>query len=67
MNTKEPIRRAVSRMLGAQIPKDGWRPTIETLNRQGRIDARLTLEIIILLCERVEDYERTQDEGDIQS
>lgn len=54
----EPIRKQMSIILGTAIPKNGWKQTFAQLNREGRIDQKVLIQSIIVLCEKIEEYEQ---------
>ena len=51
------INKDLSRILGFGVSEGGIRQAIMDLNRDGRIDQKMMMEIIILLLEREEARE----------
>jgi hypothetical protein len=54
----ENIRREVSQLLGMVIPPEGWDRTFRELDTKGRISNRTLLDIIVVLCKKVEQLEK---------
>lgn len=60
MKPQEPIRKVVSRIIGIGIPKGKWYETLIEEDRLGRIDEHSIKTIMVLLCERLEEYEQRE-------
>lgn len=61
MSAQEPIRKVVSRIVGIGIPKGKWYETLISEDRLGRIDEHSIKMIMVLLCERLEEYEQRNE------
>lgn len=58
---KQHIRRQVSRILKHGIPPKGWKRVFKMLEKDGRLDHKHLIEIIIVLLEREEARENKLD------
>ena len=54
---KMHLRRQVSRILNCGIPPKGWKTVFRRLERDGRLDHKHLINIIIVLLEREEERE----------
>jgi hypothetical protein len=52
------VRQNVGVLVNTLIPEDRWEETIYELDRQGRIDQKTMLSIIILLAKTIERMEK---------
>lgn len=53
-----PIRQTVSQLLGHSIGNGQWQQIFKELDREGRIDHKTLMLIVVALCMKIEDYER---------
>ena len=60
---KNNLRRQVSRILKCGIPPKGWKKTFKHLEKDGRLDHKHLIEIIILLLEREEEREEAKEKS----
>ncbi len=61
------IREEVSKILGIRIEKGYWNTIFKNLDVSGGITQRKLLEIIILLCQKMEAIEDGKESTVIQS
>lgn len=53
----KPIREYIGDLIGQYIPENKWDETFKELNIQGWIDTKVTQQIIVELCKRIERLE----------
>lgn len=59
----KPIREVVGELIGQYIPENKWDEVFKELNTSGWIDTKVTQQIIIELCKRVENLEDVTKNG----
>lgn len=57
MKIKDKIRPKISRTLDVLIPEDKWSEYADMLDREGKLTKKRQLEMLLILCQSVEQLE----------